>query len=179
MPITIYATNELTSIEVTMNKMRFSVNGTQITIPNYLYKGTTYVPLRAAAEALGKKVGWDGADGVSIDDPEPIKAPPLPTISPTPIPLPIPSEVPIPTETAADRMRELTTWVQSTVGIGISATSLPSSAVSSRKRMETWQKEFLIAMNGETIKTTPLDSWNFGKQVLRAIETATKMTALQ
>lgn len=46
------------TIEVTYNSVNLTVNGKKIVADNILYNGTTYVPLRAVADALGKEVGW-------------------------------------------------------------------------------------------------------------------------
>lgn len=49
------------TIQVVYNSVNLTVNGTKIQADNILYNGTTYVPLRAVSEALGKEVGWDQA----------------------------------------------------------------------------------------------------------------------
>jgi len=47
------------SIEVVMNGINLVVDGQTIFNNNILYNGTTYVPVRAVAESLGKEVKWD------------------------------------------------------------------------------------------------------------------------
>ena len=57
------------TIEVIYNSVNLTVNGTKVNADNILYNGTTYVPLRAVADALGKDVGWDQATyTASIND---------------------------------------------------------------------------------------------------------------
>lgn len=57
------------TIEVVYNSVNITVNGTKVDTDNLLYKGTTYVPLRAVSEMLGKDVEWDGKTGTaSIND---------------------------------------------------------------------------------------------------------------
>lgn len=57
------------TIDVVYNSVNLTVNGQKIEADNILYDGTTYVPLRAVAEALGKDVGWDEATTTaSIND---------------------------------------------------------------------------------------------------------------
>lgn len=46
-------------IEVQFNLIRLTVNGEEVQADNILYKDTTYVPIRAVAEMLGKEVTWD------------------------------------------------------------------------------------------------------------------------
>lgn len=56
-------------IEVMLNSVNLAVNGKSVKADNILYKGTTYVPLRAVAEMLGKEVGWDQkTNTASIND---------------------------------------------------------------------------------------------------------------
>ncbi len=56
-------------IEVIMNSVNLTVNGQKVAADTILYNGTTYVPLRATAEMLGKEVGWDAATSTaSIND---------------------------------------------------------------------------------------------------------------
>jgi hypothetical protein len=47
------------SIDVVMNGINLLVDGQTIFGDNILYNGTTYVPVRAVAESLGKEVQWD------------------------------------------------------------------------------------------------------------------------
>jgi len=59
---TTYALAESTmNITVIFDRIKLVVDGTPINQQTLLYNGTTYVPLRAAAEALGKEVGYDAA----------------------------------------------------------------------------------------------------------------------
>lgn len=59
------------TIEVMFNYVNLEVNGEKVEADNILYKGTTYVPLRAVAEMLGKEVGWDqDTKTASINDKE-------------------------------------------------------------------------------------------------------------
>jgi len=56
-------------IKVVFNKVNVAVNGKKVNADNILYNGTTYVPLRAVAEILGKEVGWDEkTNTASIND---------------------------------------------------------------------------------------------------------------
>jgi len=56
-------------IEVVMNKVKLQVNSQQISTPNFLYDGKTYVPLRDVASALNKEINWDGVNyTVTITD---------------------------------------------------------------------------------------------------------------
>lgn len=66
---TVFGTGLMKKIEVVFNSVNLTVNGKKVTADNILYNGTTYVPLRAAAEALDKEVGWDQATKTaSIND---------------------------------------------------------------------------------------------------------------
>ena len=59
------------SIEVYRNTVKIDVNDVRINMDNFVYKDTTYVPLRAIAEALDKEVGWNSYTKVaSINDKE-------------------------------------------------------------------------------------------------------------
>jgi branched-chain amino acid transport system substrate-binding protein len=56
-------------IEVTYNNIQLFIDGTKITpkdvngkiVEPFIHNGTTYLPVRAVGEALGKTVDWDGA----------------------------------------------------------------------------------------------------------------------
>lgn len=47
------------NIDVLRNDIRVVVNGEEITADNFLYKDTTYLPLRAVSSALGENVEYD------------------------------------------------------------------------------------------------------------------------
>lgn len=56
-------------IKVYRNKVILEVNGVGVNIDNFLYDGTTYIPLRAVSELLDKEVGWNTYTHVaSIND---------------------------------------------------------------------------------------------------------------
>ena len=57
------------TIEVAFDSINLTVNGAKVDAETIVYNETTYVPLRAAAEMLGKDVGWDQAtQTASIND---------------------------------------------------------------------------------------------------------------
>lgn len=63
--------NKKESIEVYRNIVKIDVNNVRVNTDNFMYKDTTYVPLRAIAEFLDKEVGWNSYTKVaSINDKE-------------------------------------------------------------------------------------------------------------
>ena len=94
-------------IEAWYQDIKIVINGSEITpkdaagrvVEPFTNQGTTYLPVRAIGEALGKEVSWDGATHtVYINDtkkptetPEPIETP-APTTTPTPQPTEEPSQ---------------------------------------------------------------------------------------
>lgn len=57
-------------VRIYRNTLTLEVNGTKVSADNFLYNNTTYVPLRAISEMLGKDVSWNAATRVaSIEDP--------------------------------------------------------------------------------------------------------------
>lgn len=59
---TVFASNSA-KIEVIYDNLKYMVDGIQkvpSTGQGFIYQGTTYVPLRFAAEATGKEITWDG-----------------------------------------------------------------------------------------------------------------------
>ena len=57
------------TIEVIWGQIKLVVNGSPLDKETLLYNGTTYVPLRAAAEVFDKEVAWDGnLDTAYIDE---------------------------------------------------------------------------------------------------------------
>jgi hypothetical protein len=57
------------NIVVFFNAINIAVNGSKVNAETISYNGTTYIPLRAAAELLGKEVLWDQmTNTASIND---------------------------------------------------------------------------------------------------------------
>ncbi|MFA4885664.1 MAG: GerMN domain-containing protein [Desulfotomaculaceae bacterium] len=57
--------NLIELINVHRNKVILEVNTIRVTTDNFLYNGTTYVPIRAVSELLGKDVGWNAYTNVA------------------------------------------------------------------------------------------------------------------
>lgn len=56
-------------IEVYRNLVKLDVNSNRINEDNFLYKGVTYVPLRAIGEMLNKDIGWNSKTNIaSVND---------------------------------------------------------------------------------------------------------------
>ena len=54
-----FANSILQKIEVLINSINLYINNEQVVVDNFLYKGTTYIPLRAVAEMNGMEVKWN------------------------------------------------------------------------------------------------------------------------
>lgn len=66
-----YAANG--KIEVSFKPLKYYFNGTKAELPNgqsaFVHNNTTYVPIRAISELLGKEVKWDGkTSSIHIND---------------------------------------------------------------------------------------------------------------
>jgi type 1 fimbria pilin len=65
---TVFAASRTQSINITFNGIRLVVNGELVTprdgagnvVEPFIWNGTTYLPVRAVASALGQEVDWDG-----------------------------------------------------------------------------------------------------------------------
>ncbi len=57
----VFAEGITKTIDAVFGQVKLVVNGTPVEQETLLYNGTTYVPLRAAAEALGQEVSYDDA----------------------------------------------------------------------------------------------------------------------
>jgi hypothetical protein len=55
----IFASTITQNISVVPNQSKITMNGKSVTADNFLYKGTTYVPLRTISENLSCNVTWD------------------------------------------------------------------------------------------------------------------------
>jgi len=94
--------------ELTFRDIRITLNGETLTptdvhgneVEPFIYDGTTYLPVRGIANALGLEVDWDDATStVILTAPEPAATPtPTPTLPPTPAPTPVPTPPPAPAQ---------------------------------------------------------------------------------
>ncbi|GEM_PF-6481023 len=57
--LTGFAASKKQSIEVELNPANIVAEGEEVDVDHFIYKGTTYVPVRALAETLGVEVHWD------------------------------------------------------------------------------------------------------------------------
>lgn len=62
----VYAQGRWKTIDVLKNDITVMVNGKKLEKENFLYNDTTYLPLRAVAEAVGKEVTYDAEENMAI-----------------------------------------------------------------------------------------------------------------
>jgi len=102
--VTVFAAVRTETINVTFRNIQIVIDG-EIVIPRdvhgnivepFVWNGTTYLPVRAIADALGNEVDWDDETStVYLDS----GATPTPTPVATPIPTPVPTPAPTPVST--------------------------------------------------------------------------------
>lgn len=56
----------MATIDVYRNYVTLMVNGQYVSVDNFLYNGTTYIPLRAVSELLGATVEWNDYSKTAI-----------------------------------------------------------------------------------------------------------------
>lgn len=61
----VFAKGQWKSIDVLENDITVIVDGKKLNESNFLYNDTTYLPLRAVAEAVGKPVDYDAARNIA------------------------------------------------------------------------------------------------------------------
>jgi hypothetical protein len=69
----------LQTIEVAFGRVKLVVDGVPVDNETLLYDGTTYVPLKAVSELLGKRVDWDGETNTAYIYEETRTSIPMPT----------------------------------------------------------------------------------------------------
>lgn len=76
------------TIEAVFGRVKLTVDGKAVDKETLLYNGTTYVPLKAAAEVAGMEVGWDASTNTARLTSKPTAPAPAPTASPVATPKP-------------------------------------------------------------------------------------------
>lgn len=61
----VLADSILQSIDVVMNSVQVQVNGEKLEANTILYNGSTYLPMRKVAEAVGKDVEWNSEEKIA------------------------------------------------------------------------------------------------------------------
>lgn len=61
-----FAVDAWQSINVLPNTIKVIVDGKEVRADNFLYNDTTYLPIRAVSEALGKDVQYDAATSTAV-----------------------------------------------------------------------------------------------------------------
>jgi len=70
---TVYGAQVTKNIEVLFNSINIIVNGEKVVADNIVHEGTTYVPLRAIGELLGKEIVWEGESKTAYINDDSIK----------------------------------------------------------------------------------------------------------
>ncbi|MCL2225245.1 MAG: copper amine oxidase N-terminal domain-containing protein [Defluviitaleaceae bacterium] len=144
------AANAVTQyITVTFRGIRIVVDGEQITprdghgnvVEPFIWNGTTYLPVRAVAEAVGQDVRWDGATStVYLTSPLPPDIIPLPTPQP---PAPTPPPAPRP-QSLFDAIQPFESGGRSnTVGLGLATVTMMGNTYANALR--TWTNNIFAA----------------------------------
>ena len=128
--VAVYAAPRTQTITITYNDISLVVNGQPITprdaagnvVEPFIYNGTTFLPVRALAEALGQEARWDGATatvyvGTATPPAQPAPAP-VPEPQPQPEPQPMPEPAPEPAPPAAPVEREIMLFDQQHSEVG-------------------------------------------------------------
>jgi hypothetical protein len=130
--ITVFANAVTRQITVTYGHINLEIDGEQVLprdvegniVEPFVYEGTTFLPVRAIADALGLDVDWDGATSTVIlttivPEQEPTTPPPEPTTpAPTPPPTTPTPTTPTPTPPLAQTAQGLIgTWLWDAVGL--------------------------------------------------------------
>lgn len=79
-------------IDVLRNDIKVVVNGKEISVDNFLYNDTTYIPLRAVSTALGENVEYDETTGTAYIGEKPVSQTPPTTQVVIPEPMYIETE---------------------------------------------------------------------------------------
>lgn len=71
MPLASAANGIQKKVDILVNSLKLYIHGNEVAADNWLYKGTTYIPLREVSERLGFNVEWDKESrSVKITDPD-------------------------------------------------------------------------------------------------------------
>jgi hypothetical protein len=104
-------------IEAIFGRVKLVVDGAPVADETMLYDGTTYVPLRAAAEALDKDVSFDAATSTAYITSKTASSGNTPILAnaptPTPKPAPAPAIAPAPAQESASDS-DVMVWLSAT-----------------------------------------------------------------